>query len=108
MAINAQWQTVATVNTTNTALYTVAAATASTFSYARDLVVTNSGATTIWIGVTTSGSPAATTTGSFQIPTGGSLVLTQCQVPNGAVVSGISPGTAGSASVGFALNVMYV
>ena len=109
MAINAQWLVnSAVVNTSNTALFTVASATASTYAYSRDLVITNAGATTILVGLTTSGSPVATTTGSFQIPTGGTVVLTQCQVPAGAVVSAISPGTAGSASVGYALNVMYV
>jgi hypothetical protein len=112
VAINAQWQTVATVNTSDTALYTVPtaafAATAGTFLYPRDLVITNSGATTIFVAQTTAGSPVSTTTGSFQIPTGGSVILTQCQVPAGTVVKAISPGTAGQASVGYALNVAYV
>lgn len=113
MAINAQWVVNGgSVGTSNTALYTVPtaafAATSNTYGYVRDLVVTNAGATTIFANVTAAGSPAATTTGSFQIPTGGTVILTQCQVPNGSVVSAVSPGTAGSCSVGYALNVQYV
>jgi len=108
VAISVAWQTVVTVATSNGALYTVPSSTSATFAYARDLVVTNSGATTIFANVTAAGSPVATTTGSYQIPSGGSLILTQCQVPGGAVLSALSPGTAGSLSVGYATNVAYI
>ena len=108
MAIAVQWQTVVTVNTTDTALFTVAASTAATYSYSRDLVVTNGGANTMWVAQTTGGSPVSTTTGSFQIPTGGSVILTQCQVPSGTVIKALSPGTAGTAYIGFATNVAFV
>jgi hypothetical protein len=36
---------------------------------------------------------AATTINSFAIPSGGSLVLAQCQVPASAVLYGVSAGT---------------
>lgn len=108
MAISVAWQTVVTVATSNGALYTVPSSTAASFAYARDLVLTNSGATTIFVNATGAGSPVATTTGSYQVPSGGTLLLTQCQVPNGAVVSALSPGTAGSLSIGYATNVAYI
>lgn len=106
MAISVAWQTVLTVGTTDTALYTLPSS-GNFGGYVRDLVITNSGATTIWVGQTTSGSPVSTTTGSFQIPTGGSVILTECQVPAATVIKGLSPGTAGSASIGFATNVAF-
>lgn len=113
MAIAAQWViNNAAVSTSDTALYTVPtqafAATSGTYLYPRDLVVTNSGATTIFVAQTTGGSPVSTTTGSFQVPPGGSVILTQCQVPAGTVIKALSPGTAGSASIGFGTNVAYV
>ena len=112
MAIAVPYQTTATVGTaqTSNALYTVPSSTAATLAYARDLVITNAGAPTILIGLTTSASPAATTTGSFQIPSGGSIVLTQCQVPNGAVVTGCTSTTVatGLVSIGYGSVVSVV
>jgi hypothetical protein len=113
VAIAAQWVVNnAAVATTDTALYTVPtaafAATAGTYLYPRDLVVTNSGATTIFVAQTTAGSPVSTTTGSFQVPSGGTVILSQCQVPAGSVIKALSPGTAGTASVGYGTNVSYV
>jgi hypothetical protein len=107
VAISVAWQTVVTV-TSQAALYTVPSATSATYGYARDLVITNSGANTVYIAMN-SNTPAATTTGSFAIPTGGTLVLTQCQVTNGAVVNGTCPTAAGSSvSIGYATNVAYI
>jgi hypothetical protein len=118
VAISVAWQTVVTVGTaqTSNSLYTVPASTASSFAYARDLVCTNSGAATILVGLTTSASPAATTTGSFEIPAGGTLLLTQCQVPNGTasstsgVISACTLTTVATSqlSIGFATNVAYI
>lgn len=109
MAIFAQWQTVVTV-TAQAALYTVPSTTAATtfFPYARDLVLTNSGANTLYVAVNTN-TAAATTTGSFAIPTGGTVILTQCQVPQGTVVNATCPTAAGSQlSIGYATNVAYI
>ena len=109
MAIAVAWQTVVTVNTTDTALYTVPSSSANPFgAYARDLVINNSGASTIFVAQTTGGSPVSTTTGSFQVPSGGTVILTQCQVPAGSVVKALAPSAAGQASIGYATNVAYV
>ena len=70
-------------------------------SYSRDLVLTNAGTITIWAGISTVGT-VATSVASFQIPAGGSVVLTQCQVPTGAVVSSLSGQTlTGLLSIGY-------
>lgn len=112
MAIAVQWQTTATF-TTSAALYTVPtaafAATAGTFLYPRDLVITNSGTATIFVSLGAAASSAATTS-SFQIPTGGTVLLTQCQVPAGAIVFGVQAvaTTTSQASIGYATNVAYV
>lgn len=75
MALAVAYQTTVTFTTT-AALYT----TSSTSLPGRDLVITNSGAGTCYVAC---GAPttAAVTTSSFVIPTGGSVVLTQCQIP---------------------------
>lgn len=105
MAISVAWQTVASV-TSAAAFYTVpSASTAAYGSYARDLVLTNSGTVTLFVGLS-SGTVSATTT-SFQVPTGGTVLLTQCQVPSGGIVSATAPTGTGSLSVGFATNVNY-
>lgn len=106
MAIAAAWQTVASVTTTAGTVYTTNASTASTFAYGRDLVVTNSGAVTIFVGV--GASNVATSVASFQIPAGGSLILTQCQVPGGVPVTAIAGAGTGQVSIGYATNVAYV
>ena len=70
-------------------------------SYSRDLVITNSGTVTIWVGLSTAGT-VATSVASFQIPAGGTILLTQCQVPTGAVLSSLTGVTATSLlSVGY-------
>jgi hypothetical protein len=78
------------------------------YPYARDLVVTNSGTANAFVALNAT-SAAATTTASFVIPSGGSIILTQCQVPVGTIVSAIpvASGTA-SVSVGFGTNVSYI
>jgi len=107
VAINAQW-VVTTPFSTTTSLYTVPANTSATYAYVRDLVVTNSGTATAFFSLGT-GATSAATTSSFVVPTGGSVILTQCQVPGGAILWGATQGgVAGSASVGYALNVAYV
>ena len=112
MAINAQWQTSATLvsgtNGTVNTFYTVPASTSSTFAYARDLVINNGGANTLFVTMNPT-STTCTSAASFQIPAGGTMVLTQCQVPNGAVVGVAIGGTnTTSVNIGYALNVAYV
>lgn len=96
-----------TVNTSSGALYTVPSAGANTNAYLRDLVLTNAGTTSIFLSLGT-GATSAATTSSFVVPTGGSVILTQCQVPAGGIVFGVSPGSAGALSVGYATNVAYI
>ncbi len=108
MAISVAWQTTASFTTTK-ALYTTPTATASTFGYARDLVLCNAGTNTIFV----SAGPAVTsaaTTSSFGIPAGGSLILTQCQVPVSTIIYGVQgvATTTSFLSIGFATNVSYI
>jgi hypothetical protein len=113
VAIAVAWQTVVTVGTaiTSNQLWTTPTATGTTFAYARDLVCTNSGAPTILVSLTASaGTNIASTLSSFQIPSGGSLILTQCQIPASATVSAVTLSTAatGQLSIGYATNVAYM
>jgi len=106
VAISVAWQTVATGITTSAAtVYTTAASTATTYGYSRDLVVNNSGTATVFIGI--GASNVATSVASFQVPSGGSLILTQCQVPNGVPVTAIAGAGTTSVSVGYATNVNF-
>lgn len=105
MALSAVYLTTATF-TTSAALYTVPTSTAATYSYTRDLVVTNSGTPTVFLAFGT-GSTAATTLISFAVPSGGSLILTQCSVPASSILWGISASGTGQVSIGFATNVEY-
>jgi hypothetical protein len=109
VATSVAWQTVATgVTTSAVGIYTVpTASTASYGAYARDLVVCNSGTATVFVGLGVSN--VATSVASFQIPAGGSVILTQCQVPNSGtqVLSGITGAGTTSVSVGFATNVNF-
>lgn len=107
MAIAVAWQTTVSF-TTSAALYTTP--TSGNFSsYNRDLVINNSGTATIYVAV---GAPvtSAATTSSFVIPTGGSVILTQCQIPAQTIVYGVQAvaTTTSQASIGFASNVAYV
>lgn len=106
MAIAAAWQTVASVTTTAATVFTTNASTASTFAYQRDLVVTNSGTATIFVGV--GASNVATSVASFQVPVGGSLILTQCQVPGGVPITALTGAGSSQVSIGYATNVAYV
>jgi len=105
VAIAAAWQTVASVTTTAGTVYTTNASTASTFAYQRDLVVTNSGASTIFVGM--GASSVSTSVASFNIPAGGTVVLTQCQVPGGTPITACTGAGSSSVSIGYALNVSY-
>jgi hypothetical protein len=107
VAIAAAYQTVVTVATSTGALWTAPSSTSATYGSPRDLVVTNSGTTTCWFAVGGAVSSAATTS-SFQVPAGGTVILTQCQVPAGLIFYGVSPTNAGQASIGFATNVAYI
>ncbi len=99
MAIAAAWQTVATVTTTAGTVFTTAA------GYTRDLVINNSGANTIFVGV--GASNVATSVASFGIPAGGTLVLTQCQVPTSQPVTACTGTGSSSVSVGYGSLVNY-
>ncbi len=107
MAIAVAWQTTATF-TTSAALYTVPSSGAYG-TYARDLVINNSGTATIYVSAGVPASSAATTS-SFVIPTGGSVILTQCQVPASTIIYGVQAvaTTTSQASIGFASNVSFV
>jgi hypothetical protein len=86
------------VPTSSAVLYTVPT---TAPNYSRDLILTNAGTTTIYLAFSTAGSQVATTTGSFAIPTGGTVLLTQCQVPTGSTLYGLSPTNAGAVSIGY-------
>jgi hypothetical protein len=101
VAIAATYFTTVTNVTTSTALYTT-----SSTAYNRDLVITNSGVSTLFVAVGAAISSAATTS-SYGIPSGGSLVLTECQVPQTAKIYGTSAGTA-AASLGWATLVSVI
>lgn len=105
MAISVAWQTVASFSS-STALYTVPS-TGNFGTYARDLVINNSGTVNSFFSLGT-GSSSATTTASFLIPPGGHLILTQCQVPASTIIFALGQGNAASsASIGFATNVAF-
>lgn len=107
MAIGTSWVVNGTSVTTSAALYTVPSSAAALYgAYARDLVVTNGGPSSLFVTLG-SGSTAATTAQSFQIPSGGTVVLTQCQVPTSAIIFGVSAGTSAT-YIGYGSNVSYV
>jgi hypothetical protein len=101
VAIAATYQTVASsVTTTAATVYTTGA------GYARDLIVTNSGANTIFVGLGTSS--VATSVASFAIPSGGTLLLTESAVPVSTPLTAICGVAAGSSvSIGYG-SVVYV
>ena len=103
MAISVAWQTVSSFTTT-AALFT----TPST-GYVRDLVLTNSGTATVFVSAGPAASSAVTTS-SFGIPTGGTVLLTQCQVPASTIIYGVQgvATTTSYLSIGYATNVSYV
>ena len=108
MAISVAWVVNSTAVTSQNSIYTVPSSTSATYAYARDLVITNSGANTVFVAVNANAA-AATTTGSFAIPTGGTVLLTQCQVPGGSIVNATCPTVGGSSvSIGYATNVAYI
>lgn len=105
MAISVAWQTTVTMSTSGV-YYTLP--TSGNFStYARDLVITNGGSVTCFIGFA-SGATGGATTSSFQVPAGGTVILTQCQVPAGIVSGTVASGLSVPVSIGFATNVAYI
>lgn len=98
MAIAASYFTTVTNVTTSTALYT----TAST-GYNRDLVVTNAGASTMFVAVGPAITSAATTS-SVGIPSGGTMVITEGQIAVSSKIYATSAGTA-AAALGWATGV---
>jgi hypothetical protein len=107
VALSVAYQTVASVTTTAGTVYTTSAATAASYGNARDLVVTNSGSGTIFVGIGTSN--VATSVASFKIPSGGSLLLTDCVVPASAPVTAIAAyGQSSTVSIGYASVVSVI
>lgn len=99
MAIATNWvANQIAVTTSSTSVYTTVAATVS--SYLRDLIICNSGTAPVTASFGT-GATAANTANSFYIPSGGSVVLTECQVPNGAILYAVGAGAASTVSVGY-------
>ncbi len=94
MALAASWVVNAKSVTSSAAIYTVAST-----GYNRDLVIANGGPSSLFVTLG-SGSTAATTAQSFQIPSGGSLILAECQVPQSGIIYGVSAGTSAT-SVGY-------
>jgi len=107
VAISVAWQTVQTF-TTSAALYTVPSS-GNFGTYARDLAICNSGTASCYVSCGVPATSAATTS-SFVIPAGGTVLLTQCQVPAGAIIYGAQyvATTTSQVSIGFATNVAFV
>jgi hypothetical protein len=101
VAIAATWVISNLAVTSSAAVYTVPST-----GYKRDLIVTNGGPSALFVALG-SGATAASTVDSFQIPSGGSLVLTQCQAPASGILYGISAGTSAT-FVGYGTNVSYI
>ena len=105
MALEATYFTAVTAAaTTSTALWT-----SPTTGYQRDLVVTNAGASTCFLSAGT-GVSSASTTVSYAVPTGQSLVL-MGQVPNATIVYGFaaaSPAGGLAVDLGYASNLLVV
>jgi hypothetical protein len=101
VAIAASYQTTVTNITSNVALWT-----SPTTGYQRDLVITNGGPSLLYVVAGTAATTAAAATG-FAIPTGGTVVLTECGLTNATKVFGFSPGTA-SCYIGYGTNVAVV
>ena len=101
MAIAATWVVNTTAGTTANQIYTVPST-----GYKRDLVIANAGTVSVYVGLSTDGT-VATSAASFKIPAGGSLILTQCQVPAGAIMSSITGTGNGLVSVGYGSLVSY-
>ena len=100
MALAVAYQTVFTSITSSTALWT-----SPTTGYQRDLAITNSGASLLYVAVGTGATTAAAATG-FGIPTGQTVVL-EGQVTNSTIIFGYSGGTA-AASIGYASVVSVI
>jgi hypothetical protein len=101
VAIAATWTIANQSVTSSAAIYTVPST-----GYKRSLIVTNGGPSSLFVALG-SGATAASTVDSFQIPSGGSLILAQCQAPTSAILYGISAGTSAT-FVGYGTNVSYV
>lgn len=105
MALAVAYSTAVTAAaTTSTAIYTTA-----TTGYQRDLVITNGGASTCFVSAGT-GVTSASTTVSFAIPTGQSIVL-EGQTPNSTIIYGFAAATPAGGlnlSVGYASVVSVI
>lgn len=108
MAISVAWQTVATIATATTVATVYTVPTSGSYgTYARDLAICNGGPGNAFVCLSVAG--AVTAAAGFQVPTGGTVLLTQCQVPGGAVIGvANTTATAITVSVGYATNVAYI
>jgi hypothetical protein len=96
VAIAATWVVNGTAITTAVAqIYTVPST-----GYRRDLVVSNGTGASCYVGLSTDGT-VATSLASFKVPAGGSVILSQCQVPAGAVLSALTGVGTSNVSVGY-------
>ena len=103
MAIAATWLVTATNITSSASIYTT-----PTTGYTRDLVITNDGPSKGYVSLSADAT-SASSTASFTIPSGGSVILTACAVPTNAVVYALaSTGGTVSVSIGLASVVSYV
>ena len=100
MALAVAYTTAITNITSSVALWT-----SPSTGYVRDVVVTSSGASTLFVSAGTGASSAASTS-SFGIPTGQSIVL-EGQLPASTIFFGYSAGTA-AASIGYASVVSVI
>ena len=102
MAIAAAYQTVASVTTTAGTIWTTAA------GYTRDLVITNGGTATVFVGMGTTN--VATSVASFAVPSGATLVLCDGAIPTSTPVTAIygASGATGNVSVGYASVVSVI
>ena len=102
MAIAATWTVAgAAVTTTVAQLYTVPST-----GYKRDLVV-NAGTAAVYVGLSTDGT-VATSVASFKIGANGTLVLTECQVPAGAILSALTGSGTSTLNIGYGTVVSVI
>ena len=95
------------ITTTVGTMYTTAAATAASYGNARDLVITNSGTATVFVGI--GASNVATSVASFGIPSGGTLLLTECVVPASQPITACTgTGLSSTVSIGYASVVSVI
>jgi hypothetical protein len=102
VAIAATWVTVSTM----TAVTSSSVWTSPATGYQRDLVLTNGAAGTCYVSAGPNATAAATAS-SFEIPAGGTLVLTASQLPAGSKIWAMT-NVAGPLYIGYGTNVSVI